>query len=65
MIVLFFKKGDNLELRNYHPISLTNFDYKILVYIVSRIEPTFEKCIHPSQTAYLKGKFIGTNIHKV
>ncbi len=66
VIVSFFKKGDDLELRNYCPISLTNFDYKILAYIIaSRMEPTFEKCIHPSQTAYLKGKFIGTNIRKV
>ncbi len=29
------------------------------------MQPTFLDCIHPSQTAYLKGKFIGTNICKV
>ena len=27
--------------------------------------PTLDKCIHPAQTAYMKGKFIGTNIRKV
>ncbi len=51
---------------NYRPIFLTNFDYKILAYILTdKIMPTLDKCIHPAQTAYMKGKFIGTNIRKV
>ncbi len=46
--------------------SLTNFDYKILAYVLTaRLQPSFENVIHSSQTAYLKGKFIGTNICKV
>ena len=66
IIVLFYKKADPLDLANYRPISLMNFDYKILAYILAkRMQPTFPECIHPSQTAYLKGKFIGTNIQKV
>ncbi len=37
-----------------------------MAYILAkRMQPTFAKCIHPSQTAYLKGKFISTNIRKV
>ena len=63
IIVLFFKKGSEFDLANYRPISLMNFNYKILVYIITqKKELTFPNCIHPAQTAYLKGKFIGTNI---
>ena len=66
IIVLFFKKGFEFDLANYRPISLMNFDYKILAYIITqKIELTFPNCIHPDQTVYLKGKFIGTNIQKV
>ncbi len=66
IIVLFYKKGDALDLSNYQPISLTNFDYKILAYVLTnRLTPTFKNCIHPAQLAYLKGKFIGSNIQKV
>ena len=47
-------------------ISLTNFDYKILAYVLTdKILPILDGCIHPAQTAYMKGKFIGTNIRKV
>ncbi len=35
IIVLLFKKGDPQLLGNYHPISLTNADYKILAYVLS------------------------------
>ncbi len=66
IIVLFFKKGNEVLLGNYHLISLTNFDYKILAYVLtSRLQPSFATVIHSSQTAYLKGKFIWTNICKV
>ncbi len=66
IIILFYKEADPLDLTNYQPILLTNFDYKILAYeLAKRMQPTFLDCIHPSQMAYLKGKFIGTNIRKV
>ncbi len=66
IIVLFFKKGDDRDPANYRPISLTNFDYKILAYVLmDKIMPTLDKCIHPAQTAYMEGRFIGTNIRKV
>ncbi len=66
IIVLFFKKGNEFLLGNYHPISLTNFDYKILAYVLTaRLQLSFSTIIHPSQSAYLKGRFIGTNICKV
>ncbi len=48
---------------NYRPISLMNCDYKLLAYIlVGRMEECLPMIIHPSETAYMKGHFIGTNI---
>ncbi len=51
---------------NYQPISLTNCDYKILAYIlVSHLENHLLLLIYPNQIAYMKKRFIGTNIHSV
>ena len=59
IIVLIFKKGDNRLLENYRPVSLTNADYKILVYILSqRLEDHLPFLISPQQTAYMKSHFI-------
>ena len=66
IIVLLFKKGDKQEAGNYRPISLTNINYKILAYVLTaRIELFLDTIIYPSQTAYMQGCFIGTNIRKV
>ncbi len=55
-----------MDLGNYRPISLSNVDYKILAYVLTeRLQPAFDQIIHPSQTAYLKGKFLEANIHKI
>ncbi len=51
---------------NYHPISPMNTDYKILVYVLSnRLAELLPDLIAPQQSAYMKGRFIGTNIHSV
>ncbi len=66
IIILLFKKGDLLMVTNYRPISLTNCDYKLLAYIlVGRMEECLPMIIHLSQTAYMKGWFIGMNIRFV
>ena len=53
-------------LGNYRPISLTNADYKILVYILTaRLEPHLTDVIAVNQTAYMKNCFIGMNIHSI
>ena len=66
ILVLLFKKGDPLLTGNYCPISLTNLDYKILAYVLlARFQPFLNKIIHPAQTAYILGRYIGTNICKV
>ena len=56
ILVLLFKKGNPLQAGNYHPISLTNLDYKILAYVLLvRFQPFLDEIIHPAQTAYIPG----------
>ncbi len=66
IIVLLYKKGSKHRSENYHPISLTNTDYKILVYVLTHhLEDHLFALISLHQTAYMKGWFIGTNICSV
>ncbi len=66
IITLLFKKGECTKVGNYRPISLTTCDYKILAYILTaRLSAHLPDIIHPSQTAYIESRFIGTNIHAV
>ena len=50
-------------LENYRPISLTNVDYRILAFILSqRLQSVIGKIIDSDQSAYIKGRYFGTNI---
>ena len=61
-ISLIHKKGEKNVLQNYRPISLTNTDYKIITIIFAeRLQKIIHKQIGNEQTAYIKGRFIGTN----
>ncbi len=66
IIILLFIRGTTTDVGNYRLISLTNSDYKILAYILTkRIEPFLPDKIHTNQTAYMKNHFIGTNIRSM
>ncbi|MCP3901869.1 MAG: reverse transcriptase family protein, partial [Desulfobacteraceae bacterium] len=66
IISLIFKKGDAQSLCNYRPISLTNCDYKILAFcLANRIQSVIKSIVKPSQVAYIKGRFIGSNIRLI
>ena len=64
IITLIPKGYENLkELRNWRPITLLNVDYKILARIIAmRSEPFLPNLIHPDQTGFIKGRYIGKNI---
>ena len=66
VITLIFKKGDRTDISNYRPISLTNTDYRILASVLSaRLQTVITDIISPDQVAYIKGRFIGTNVRLI
>ncbi len=66
VVTLIFKKGDNMKLENYRPISLTNYDYKIIAFILAtRMQSVIANIVNENQTAYIKKRYIGTNARLV
>ncbi len=62
LLALLYKKGDETLLKNYRPISLTNYDYKILCFALSnRLQKVLKDIIHEDQKGYIKGRYIGAN----
>ena len=62
VISLKHKKAKKNVLQHYRPISLTNTDYKIIAFIFAqRLQKIIHKQIGNEQTAYIKGRLIGTN----
>ena len=63
---LIFKKGDDDNISNYRPISLTNVDYRILAFtLAERIQLVISDITSTDQTAYIKRRYMGTNIRLV
>ena len=63
---LIFKRGDEDDISNYRPISLTNTDYRILAFtLAERMQKILGDIISNDQTAYVKGRYMGTNIRLV
>ncbi len=62
LLALLYKKGDITLLKNYRPISLTNYDYKIICFtLTNRLQKVIKTLIHEDQTGYIKDRYIGTN----
>ena len=57
---------DTTILTNWRPISLLNVDYKIATKaIANRITKTISSIIAPSQTGFIKGRYIGENVRLI
>ena len=53
---------DTLYLKNWRPLSLLNVDYKIFTKITSnRMQTVLPTLIHPDQTGFINGRYIGEN----
>ena len=66
VLLLIHKKGNDDDITNYRPISLTNVDYRLLAFILAqRMQKVVDKIISNDQSAYIKGRYIGTNIRLV
>ena len=63
VVTLLHKKDKKDDLKNYRPISLTNYDYKIIAFVLTaRLQKVIDDIISKSQTAYIKSRFIGSNM---
>ena len=63
---LIFKKDDYEDIANYRPISLTNVDYRILAFTLAQLMQNIMKnIVNTDQSAYIKGRYMGTNIRLV
>ena len=63
---LIFKKGNKEDISNYRPISLTKVDYRLLVFtLAEHMQQVISEIVSNDQTAYIKGRYIGTNIRLV
>ena len=67
IISLIPKKNKNAEyLTNWRPVSLLNVDYKIATKSIAlRLEKVLPSIIHPCQSSYVKGRFVGESIRLI
>ena len=57
---------DRTKLENWRPISLLNVDYKFFAEVLaSRLCTFLPDIIHPNQTGFVKGRYIGENIRLI
>ena len=60
------KDAEPYYVKNWHPISLLNCDYKLATKAVAnRLKQVLPKLIDNDQTGFLKGRFIGENIRLI
>ena len=66
VLSLIFKKGNRDKLENYRPISLSNYDYKILAFVLAeRLQKVVKSIISEDQTGYIRKRYIGNNLREV
>ena len=67
IITLIDKKGrDRMFLENWRPISLINVDSKIATKVIAnRIKNVLPSVIHPNQSGFMKGSFIGETARSI
>ncbi len=62
VVSLIYKKGAKDNIRNYRPISLNCYDYKVIAFVLAkRLQLVIDKLVHKDQSGYIKGRFIGQN----
>lgn len=60
------KDKDRTFLANWRPLSILNFDYKLLAKIIAhRMKTYLPKLIDPDQTGYVNNRYIGENLRLI
>lgn len=60
------KHKDGTRLKNWHPITLLNVDFKMLTKaLANKLVPCLNSIIGKEQTGFMRGRFIGENIRTV
>ena len=67
IICLLEKSGkDKTYVKNWRPISLINFDTKLISKVLAeRLKEVMPDLVHPNQVAYVKGRFIGEGVRVI
>lgn len=66
VVTLIHKKGNKNRISNYRPISLTNYDYKLIAFVLAeRLQSVISDIVDQDQTGFIKKRFIGHNIRLV
>ena len=61
--LIYKKRGNIADLKNWRPISLLNVDYKIISKaITSRLSRVIGSIVHPDQTCSVPGRSIASNV---
>ena len=65
VITCIYKKGKMEDITNWRPISLLNYDYKILAKILAnRLQGSLDDIISTEQITAVKGRTITENLQK-
>ena len=62
-VTLLFKKGDRLSAAQYRPVTVLSADFKALgLVLTNRLRPWMTHLCHPTQTGFIPGRSIFSNI---
>ena len=67
-VITLLQKANHppLNTGSYRPLSLTCTEYKVYTKIfVATLKVVLQEIIHPDQTGFLAGRFIGENINQL